>query len=116
MGGRIKTATSTAVTLDAPVTLLAGKTYTLACKLPDGTVEARPVTTGSGTVSTLAVSAAYSVAPQALSQWLLATTDAPATKYRAVSIKEAKGGASYDIVGLIHNPDKYAAIETGLTV
>lgn len=113
-GGRIVSATTTAVTLDAPVTLGAGS-YTLKCTLPDGTVESRTVSTGAGTHSTLTVGTAFSQAPGAEAQWLLQDAAVTPRYYRVVSIGEGDG-LEHEILAVEHNPAKYAAVESGLTL
>lgn len=112
-GGRVMASTTTAVTLDAPVTLEGGKTYQLSCTLPSGAVEVKAVSTGAGTVSSISVSSAFSVAPQVEGQWILVANDFAPLLYRVMGIKEGTEGA-YEVTGLIHNPDKYAAVESGL--
>ena len=112
-GGRVMASTTTAVTLDAPVTLESGKTYQLSCTMPSGAVEVKAVSTGAGTVSSISVSSAFSVAPQVEGQWILVANDFAPLLYRVMGIKEGTDGA-YEVTGLIHNPDKYAAVESGL--
>lgn len=111
-GGRIISATSTTVTLDAPVTLASGKTYYLKVRQPDGTLESRTVTTGAGTVSTLTVSVVWTLTPTAMSVWVLQEGSVP-TLYRAISITESDPGR-YAVTALSHDPTKYALIESGL--
>lgn len=114
-GGRIASATTAAVTLDAPVTLVAGPTYTLHVTLPNGTLEARTVTNGAGTHTTLTVNPAFSVAPAANAIWLLSGTDVAPRQFRVLSNTEVEPTV-YEIVALVHDPTKYARIEHGLNV
>jgi len=114
-GGRIKAATTTSITLDAPVTIAAGKTYSLSCMLPDGTVETRSVTTGAGSQTVLAVSPAFSAAPLSGAVWVLAASDLSPTTWRVVAVQEVDTGI-VEITALAHRPDKYAAIENNLVL
>lgn len=133
LGGRIKTATTTQVTLDGAVELLAGETYTLCVTKPDPAnparllVEERPVTTGAGVVSVLTVFPAFSAAPAATTVWVLSANTAQPTLWRYLSIEEVKtedGSETgedhtkpeYEIVGIAHNPGKWDLVEHGLKV
>ncbi|MCX8016418.1 MAG: phage tail protein [Rhodocyclaceae bacterium] len=115
-GGRIAAATTTGITLDAPVTLEAGTSYQLSVQLPDGRVETRAVASGPGQRTTLAVSAAYSAAPQAQAIWVLAASDLAPTTWRVVNVKEIEPGHTVEVTALAHRPDKYAAIERDLVL
>ncbi|BDU72405.1 host specificity protein J [Mesoterricola silvestris] len=110
-GGRIVSATSTSVTLDAPVTLASGKTYTLKVRQPDGTLETRTVTNAAGTFSTL-TSAAWTLTPTATAVWML-QEGTTASLYRTISIVEKDPGR-FAITALSHDPTKYALIESNL--
>lgn len=110
-GGRVVSATTTSVTLDAPVTIEADKSYQLSVVLSDGTVETRAVTTGAGQQATLTVSPAFSGAPQQQAIWVLAASDLTPTTWRVVSVREVEPGHIVEVTALAHRPDKYAAIE-----
>lgn len=101
MGGRIKTATDTAVTLDGSVTLESGKTYTLSVLDSTGTAVERTVTTSPGTVTVLTVGSSFGFAPQAESVWILATDDFAPSQYRIIGITENED-RSYQLTGLLH--------------
>lgn len=120
LGGRIHAATTTAVTLDAAVTLASGETYTLWVTQPhasDATrlvLESRTVTTAAGSAGTLTVSPAFSAAPLAGTVWLLEGTDVAPTLWRYVGITEVAGEGGkpeYDVLGVRHEPGKWALIE-----
>jgi predicted phage tail protein len=121
MGGRIKAATASAVTLDAPVTLVLGETYTLSCSFEDASellgyrVEERSVTNSAGLHSTLNVSPAFSSAPQAQTIWMLASNAVLPTLWRLLTKREIKPG-QYEITGVEHDPGKYALIEQGMVL
>ena len=114
-GGRVVAASAASITLDAPVTLAAGKSYTLWAKLPDGSVESRAVATGAGTVSVLAVAPAFTAAPQAQSIWALAAADLVLESWRVVAVSEIDGTQA-EIAGVSYRPDKYAAVEADLVL
>ena len=110
MGGRIVSATASTVTLDAPVTLLAGQTYVLWAELPSGAVTSQTVTNTAGTYSTLNLAASFSTNPNPQAQWLLSSSSQAATRWRIVSIKEAQSTTAkeYSIVAVQQVPAIYA--------
>ena len=105
MGGRVVSATTTAVTLDAPVTLGAG-TYYLRCRLSTGVTESKTVSNSAGTYTTLNVSSAFSSAPPAQGLWICNNL-AGIKLYRVVSIRETDA-LNYAITALLHDPSKYS--------
>jgi predicted phage tail protein len=119
LGGRIRVATTSAVTIDSPVTISVGQTYTLTVMYPDTTLpmgyktEERSVTNGAGIHSTLNVAPAFSQAPVGQTTWVLASNLVNPTLWRCISVKELSP-EKYEIVGVSHNPSKYNAIELGL--
>lgn len=112
-GGRLLAATTSAVTLDAPVQIEVGKTYTLSCVMPDGTLESRVVANAAGTTDALTLVLPFSAAPQIMSVWVLAANDLVPDSWRLVSVVESKPG-KLEISGLAYNPQKFAAVEQGL--
>lgn len=111
-GGRIKTATTTSLTLDAPVTLGAS-TWTLYAMLPDGTVGQAQVASGTGSAITLATP--LPAAPQAGAQWILSASNVEAQTFRVLTVVEQEGGI-IEITALKHDPLKYDAVENGLVL
>lgn len=127
LGGRVKSAASTSqVTLDAPVTLAAGETYTLTLLYANSAdptrmnTQSRTVTTAPGTTATLTVSPAFTSTPTAGRVWLLESTGISATTWRCLAVEEVavkgKGSRRFRITGIAHNPSKYDAIELGLKI
>ena len=112
-GGRVASATTTSVTLDAPVTLEVGKSYTLRVVLPDGTVAQRDVSSGAGTHTTLTLASALPAQPVANAVWLLASGAVAPRQFRVVSVAEVEP-MIYEVTALLHDPAKYARIELGL--
>ena len=119
MGGRIKSATTSAVTVDniRDVTYLSVNAPWLHVILPDGRHEKREVTGISSNV--ISVSPAFSEAPLANGPWVYETTttaDAIQTSlWRVVSIEEQENGV-HAISALQYNPGKFAHIESGLAL
>lgn len=122
-GGRILPgATTGTVTLDAPVALEVGHTYTMRLCLPGATTTTRPdgktvfeegvkieqvtITNAPGTTSVITFTPALSTAPQDYAQWLISDGAVVPALYKVIGVKETKDG--YLITGLQHNPNKFA--------
>ena len=112
-GGRIVSATVSAVTLDNPVTIVGGTTYTLLAMLPNGTLQGRPVSNGAGATSVLSVSSAFDSAPQVNAVWVLAASDLAPETWRVLAATEVDK-STLEIVALKHDPNKYDAVELNL--
>ena len=128
-GGRIKSATTTTITVDGtdadtdlPVDAV-GYTRTLHIVSPTGTVETRPVSsivkhTG---FSEITAQTAFDAAPNANSVWILETTGGTSaqniqtTQWRIVSVEEVEE-LEYQVVALAYNSSKYANIESGIAL
>ncbi len=113
-GGRIKSATTTTVTVDdtADTDLDATNSPTLSVILSDGSVETKDVSGISGAVIT--VSSAFSSAPNANSIWILQNTTLETTTWRIVSVTESED--NYSVVATAYNSGKFAFIEDGSTL
>lgn len=114
-GGRVVSATTSAVTLDAAVSIESGKTYTLGCQLADGTLEMKTVTNAVGSASVISVSSNFSSAPQAQSIWVLAANDLAPETWRVVAVKES-GKAEIEVTALKHLPGLYALVESNIAL
>lgn len=112
LGGRVRTATTSAVTLDAPVTLGAS-TWTLYAMLPDGTVGQSVVSGATGNVINLVTPLA--AAPQTGAQWIMSTSSVEAQTFRVLTVTEQEGGV-IEVTALKHDPQKYDAVENGLVL
>ena len=113
-GGRIKSATTTAITVDDTenTDLDATNNPTLSVILSDGSVETKNVSSISGAVIT--VSSAFSSAPNSNSVWILQNTTLQTTQWRVVSVTEDKD--NYSIVATSYHSGKYSHIEDGLVL
>ena len=120
--GRIKSATTTAITVDNSQDLssFAGLNRELSVILPDGKVETKTVPTGQNGITNnntvINVSSAFSQAPSNNSIWVLSSTGSggsPKKTFRVISVEE-QDGINYTISALTFNPLKYANIEEGV--
>jgi len=112
-GGRIKSATTTTVTVDntTETDLDATNSPTISVVLPDGSVETKNVTGISGAVITIDSSSPFSTAPNTNSVWILQNTTLQTTTWRVVGITEDKD--NYAVTATAYNAGKYAFIEDG---
>jgi predicted phage tail protein len=112
-GGRVISGTTTQITIDAPITLEAGKIYSIDIKLDDGSIANSNITNAAGTYTVLNLSPALPSAPSPYANWIIAASDLTPQLFRAISVR-VKEENWVEIVGVAHNPNKYAAVETGL--
>jgi hypothetical protein len=108
-GGRIRSATTTTITVDnaADLTPTGG---TLSVILPDGTVASRTVVSIAGSIVTL--TSALPATPNANSIWIYETPNIQASTWRVISVAE-QDQAQYQISALAYNASKYDYIERG---
>jgi predicted phage tail protein len=97
-GGRISSATTTAITVDDATGLTTPGT--ISAVLPAGTVELRTVQSIAGNVIT--VTSAFSTAPGANSVWVYETTNIQTSTWRVLGIAE-QDGSKYAITALSYN-------------
>ena len=112
-GGRVKTATTTAITIDNIgsvniQTITLGVNPKLSVVLPDGTMETRTVTDCTNGVFT--VDTAFSQTPNVNTVWLFQNDDIQSQLFRVITVSESDGVA-YTITALSYISNKYAAIE-----
>jgi hypothetical protein len=105
-GGRISSATTTAITVDDATGLTTPGT--ISAILPAGTVELRTVQSIAGNVIT--VTSAFSTAPGANSVWVYETTNIQTSTWRVLGIAE-QDGSKYAITALSYNASKYGFVE-----
>ncbi|MEQ1685446.1 MAG: phage tail protein [Burkholderiaceae bacterium] len=120
LAGRVQSATTTVVTLDAAVVLAGGESYLLTVMLQDPAdpaklmTQQRAVSTAAGTTNTITVGVAFTSAPAAESVWLLQSEAVEATNWRCVGLTEDAGANTFTINAIAHAPQKYALVEQGI--
>ena len=112
-GGRIKTGVSTTQIIvddqnntDLPST----DSATLSVILSDGSLETKTISSVSG--ATITVSSAFSSVPQTNSVWVIENTSVELQTFRVISVTEVSQ-LNYQIVAVVHDPNKYAFVEDG---
>lgn len=112
-GGRIRSATTTAITVDDATGLAVDNSPMLSVILSDGTVQVRAVSSIAGNVITVA--SAFSSAPNANSVWIYETTDLQTTTWRVLSVQE-QDQCKYVVTALAYNSSKYNYVERGIAL
>jgi len=112
-GGRVVSATTTAITIDAEAqtTLPAlNDAPTISVVLSDGSVESRTISDITGAV--LTVSSAFSLAPPTNAPYLISSTTLQTQLFRVIQVEE-QDDINYVISALSYVEDKYNFIENG---
>ena len=112
-GGRVVSATTTAITVDAESqTVLPSLSDSpeISVILPDGTVEVRAISNINGAVIT--VSSAFSQVPNNNSPYLISSTTLATQLFRVITVAE-EDEVNYAITALTYVEGKYAFIEDG---
>ncbi len=112
-GGRIVSSTASAITIDNPITISNGVTYTVNVVLPDGTLVEKTITNAAGTHTTLTLSTSFTTQPLDYAIWVVTASNLSPETWRVVSVKE-ESKAVYTISAIEHNTSKYAAVEQNL--
>ena len=110
LGGRVAGADSHTITVDAPLMIESGKTYTLKLVLLDGTLASRPLTNAAGTTDTLAFTTALTTLPIVGAVWAVSISDLKPRQFRVMSVKET-GDGTLTVSALQYDPTKYARVE-----
>lgn len=109
LGGRIRSATTTQVTLDSKVTI-SGNDCILHVVTPDGKAHSSAVR-GFGETDTLTLVESMPAPAVRGATWVLSVPgEAKPRDYRIVSVAD-NGDGTFAIAALAHNPDKYAVVD-----
>ena len=104
-GGRVVSATTSAVTIDAPFTFIGGKSYSLTATLATGAVQSRTVTNGAGSASVVTISPPLSSEPLSGGMWVLQEDGEGYELYRVGAINEDSGNLT--VFATEYNPAKF---------
>ncbi|MFD3247465.1 host specificity protein J [Rahnella aquatilis] len=110
-GGRISSVSGRVLTLDRTPDAKAGDRIQV--NLPTGVSQARTIQSISGNIVT--VSTAFTQEPEAESVWVVESDELYAQQYRITTTGENDDG-TYSITGVLHDPDKFARIDTGAVI
>jgi len=109
-GGRIVTATTSAVTIDAPFTFITAKAYSLTVTLESGAVQSRTVTNGAGEASVITISPPLSSVPVVGGMWVLQEDGEGYETYRVGAINEDNGKIT--IFATEYDPAKFSETDS----
>ena len=114
--GRIKSATTTAITVDnvKDLSTFTGSNKKCSVILPDGTVETKNVV-GQILSGVINLDSALSATPNTNSIWLLQSSNLEAQTFRVISVEE-QDGINFAITALTYIDGKYANIEQGISL
>jgi len=113
--GRIKSATTTAITVDnvKDLSTFTGTNKKCSVILPDGSVQTKDISSISSNVINL--SSALSQTPNVNSIWLIQSSTLEAQTYRVITVEE-QDGINFAITALTYIDGKYANIEQGISL
>lgn len=109
-GGRVVTVGANSATLDAPVTLAAGETYSITFPRRDGVLETRVLTNTAGTYDVVTWTTPLLDTPEPNAVWVISGSDVAPRTFRVLAITEVEGNI-FEIVALYNDPNKYARVE-----
>jgi predicted phage tail protein len=110
-GGRVVDATTSAITIDAPFSFIAGKSYSLTVTLESGAVQSRTVTNGEGEASVVTISPPLSSAPLPGGMWVLQEDGEGYELYRVGAINEDTGELT--VFATEYDPSKFTETDQG---
>ena len=108
LSGRVASATTSVITCDQNIVLPSGSDHQITCKLKDGSVETRTISTVDGTNVSCAV---FSTAPRADSVWSISASTVVEQKFRCTAVED-RGDGTCSITGVEFNDSIYAAADT----
>ena len=113
--GRIKSATTTTITVDNIVDLntFTGSNKKCSVIMPNGSVETKNITGIINNV--ISLDSALSTTPNVNSIWLIQSSTLEAQTFRVVTVEE-KDGINFTITALTYIDGKYANIEQGISL
>lgn len=114
-GGRVKSATTTAVTVDDIGDIAYTPSSSLTAVLPDGTVETKTISgVSAGGVINVATDA-FSIAPATNTVWIYQTATIVTSTWRVISIEEMDR-TNYAITAASYNSGKYEFVENDIAL
>jgi predicted phage tail protein len=113
LGGRLVSASGTALTLDRPIRFEAAKVYNINVTLPNGKLAKRRLTNPPGEHTAVTYTQALPALPQVESMWAIEVSDLKPRLFRVVSVQESSK-LEFTVTALLHDPTKYPQVELGL--
>ena len=113
-GGRITASNQVSVTIDSPINVVMGETYTLSVALPDGGYDKRLLTNDVGEHDVLVFDEPLTDEPLEHAIWVVSASNLQTSLWRIITAVEKAGEIA--ISALSHNPEKNQHIEQGLSL
>lgn len=101
------------ITLDAPVTLYSGQLYTLTIEMQDASLLEVAISNSPSETDTLFFDTPIIDLPLIAGIWVLTSTDLAPRSFTVLGAAEISS-TQFEIVTLIHDPNKYAYIDEGI--
>lgn len=112
-GGRILGVDANSLTLDAPITIQSGETYSVAVELPDGNYAKRTLNNAAGETDVLTFNEALPTElPQDYAIWVAMSQTLQTSLWRVMSAADKEG--ELVITAVEHHPGKHDAVELGV--
>lgn len=114
MEGRVKSATTTSITVDKTITIEESVTYTLLVQIASGGAEEVTLNNAAGDTDTLTWDTAMDEAPFPQAVFVISTSSVATREFIVISVVEQEKG--FQVTGVEYDGDKYAEIEDGIVV
>lgn len=111
IGGRVSSATTSAITVDSLPLVVAGNTIT--CVMADGTTQKRTVASVAG--KTITVSFPFDDAPVSDSVWMVESNTLEGFRARVLGVSD-NGNLTFNITAIQHNESKFDFVENGTPI
>jgi predicted phage tail protein len=108
-GGRVVSATTSEIILDQEFTITGGKSYSLSTMLPNGTLETRAVINAPGDFAAIAVSSAFSIAPESNAPWVMQEDAEGIRTFRVISLTENDGKIT--VLASLYSDSKFSTTD-----
>jgi predicted phage tail protein len=115
MGGRIVSGTTSGITLDAPVVLDAGQTYTLYFNDSTGTQQSVGVVNTVTTTNQLTFTTTAPTAPNPGFMWGLSGSNLNTQLFRVINVQESAQN-QFDVLAVTYNESKFDGVDFGTTL
>jgi predicted phage tail protein len=110
IGGRIMSGDANSITLDSPVVLDPGQSYSIIYYDGVGNSYTAPVINTANTTPTLFFVSAQAHIPQAPFMWVLTGSNLVPQTFRVLNVKETSRNV-FDVMAITYNASKYSAID-----
>lgn len=116
MSGRVLAISGTTVTLDDDVLIESGITYDLSVIDDTGAIQTRNVVMAPGSYDEVTIASVFSPEPVVGAVWMFVGSNLGARRFRVITIDENTDDGTYAVSAVLHDPNKQARIEDGVTV